>query len=172
MTEDIVHEATYPHPPAAVWRAITTPEALGSWLMENDFREPTVGHKFQFRDTPKKVVGWNGITDCEVVEVVPERRLVIAFGTGRDGFPATRVAFELEPAGPGTRVRFRHSGFTGLKGWLMRAGMNNGWGRMVKSSIPFVVREMEKGRVPPREETTAVSKAATRADVQAAKARA
>src|SRR5688572_1935374 len=99
MTEDIVHEATYPYPPATVWRAITTPQALNSWLMQNDFQGPTVGHKFQFRDKPKKVVGWDGVTDCEVLEVVPERRFVIAFGTGRDGFPATRVAFELEPSG-------------------------------------------------------------------------
>ena len=79
MTDDIVHEATYPFPPEAVWRALTTPEAMGAWLMETTFREPVVGHRFQFRDKPKRVVGWNGITECEVVEVTPPRRFVFKF---------------------------------------------------------------------------------------------
>lgn len=160
MTEDIIHEARYPFPPALVWRALTSREAMNAWLMENDFGSATVGHRFQFRDKPKKVVGWNGITDCEVVEVVPERRFVIAFGTGRDEFPATRVTWELEPTvDGGTRVRFRHAGFTGMKGWLMRAGMNNGWGRMVRHSIPFVLARMSHGSIPTRDETRAAARA-------------
>ena len=61
MVEDIVHEATHPHPPAAVWRALTTREALGVW--------------------PRKVVGWDGVARCEVLEVLPERRLAVASTT-------------------------------------------------------------------------------------------
>ena len=163
MIEDIVHEATYPFPPADVWRALTTREAMGAWLMENDFHEPTVGHRFQFRDKPKRIVGWDGVTDCEVLEVVPERRLVFLFGTGRDGFPATRVTWELEPTKEGTRVRFRHSGFTGLRGRLMRAGMSSGWGAMVKHAIPFMIERTRAGRVPTRDETKAARKQAAKA---------
>lgn len=166
MTDDIVHQATYPFPPAQVWRALTTPEALGSWLMANDFREPVVGHKFQFRDKPR--LGWNGVTDCEVIEAVPERRLAFTMSSGGD--PPTTVRFDLVPAGNGTTLKFRHSDFTGLKGWLMRAGMNHGWRGMVLHAIPFVVREMEKGRVPAREETTAVRKGGARGEATAARA--
>ncbi len=30
-------ERTYRHGPAEVWRALTAPAALGTWLMETDF---------------------------------------------------------------------------------------------------------------------------------------
>lgn len=163
MTEDIVHEATYPYPPADVWRAITTREALSAWLMDTDFQHPVVGHRFQFRDKPKKIVGWNGITDCEVLEVVPERRFVLAFGDGKDEYGPTKVIFELEPVSSGTRLRFRHTGFMGVKGWLMRAGMNNGWGGMVARAIPYVLARMREGRVPTKAETRAASRAAAKA---------
>ena len=152
MTDDIVHEATYPYPPADVWRAIVTPEALSSWLMQNDLKEAKVGERFEFRDKPRPM--WNGITKCEVVELVPERRFVLAFGLESEFL--TRVSFELEPtAEGGTRLKFRHSGFQGLKGWMMRAGMKNGWGGMVQRAIPFVVESMRRGRIPARDETKA-----------------
>lgn len=171
MTEDIVHEATYPYPPAEVWRALTTHEALNAWLMDNDFGEAKVGHRFEFRDKPRRVVGWDGISRCEVLEVVPERRMVWAFGIGDDTFTATKVQFDLEPTpSGGTRLRFRHSGFGGLKGWLMRAGMNQGWGGMVRHSIPYVVEQLRKGRVPTKDETNRIRKGGLRADHQAQKA--
>ena len=159
MSDDIVQEATYPYPPAVVWRALTDPAAISSWLMETDFREAKVGHRFQFRDRPR--MGWSGVTDCEVIEVVPGKRFVYRFGDAAEGFPATRVTWELEPVGAAsTRVRFRHSGFTGMKGWLMRAGMKNGWWRIVQRSIPYVIAQQEAGRTPPRAETKAHAKAA------------
>lgn len=37
-------EQTYPHPPAKIWRVLTTHEHLARWLMHNDF-EPKVGHE-------------------------------------------------------------------------------------------------------------------------------
>ena len=44
MKRDLRFEATYPHPPERVWRALTDPKALAEWLMENDF-EPRLGHQ-------------------------------------------------------------------------------------------------------------------------------
>ena len=32
-----------PHPPSKVWRALTEPDLIATWLMENDF-QPVVGH--------------------------------------------------------------------------------------------------------------------------------
>ncbi len=161
MTEDIVHEATYPYPPEEVWRAITEPAALNAWLMQTDFREAAVGHRFEFRDKPRKAVGWDGVTRCEVLEVVPPRRFVFRFGDGSGGFTPTTVSWDLErtPSG-GTHVRFRHSGFGGLKGWLMRQGMNQGWARMVARAIPFVIeRRRATGAFPLRDEVKANARA-------------
>jgi uncharacterized protein YndB with AHSA1/START domain len=72
MRRDLRIEKVYPHPPAKVWRAITTREALAEWLMENDF-ELKVGHRFQFRTEPAP--GFDGIVNCEVLEIEEERRL-------------------------------------------------------------------------------------------------
>lgn len=168
-----MHEATYPFPPSEVWRALTTREAMNAWLMDSDFGEAKVGHRFAFRDKPRKVVGWDGISRCEVLEVVPERKLVIAFGIEDETYSATKVHWELTPTPEGgTHVRFRHSGFGGLKGWLMRAGMNSGWGGMVRHSIPYVLEQLRKGRVPTKDETSAVRKSGLRGEHQATKARA
>jgi uncharacterized protein YndB with AHSA1/START domain len=169
MTEDIVHEATYPHPPDLVWRALTTQDALRAWLMDNTLEKAEVGHRFRFMDKPKRIVGWDGVTECEVVEAAPPRRLVIRFGI--DDGPTT-VTFDLEPTPEGgTRLRFRHEGFSGAKGWLMRQGMNQGWGGMVRHSIPFVLDRLTRGEVPTREETTAIRKSGLRTEHAARRAR-
>ncbi|MHB8587075.1 MAG: SRPBCC family protein [Thermoplasmatota archaeon] len=40
----------------------------------------------------------------------------------------TTVTWTLEPtADGGTRLRLVHSGLKGMRGMMMRAGMNNGW---------------------------------------------
>ncbi len=44
-------EAVYPHPVELVWRALTEPAALATWLMTNDF-QAKVGHRFTFRTDP------------------------------------------------------------------------------------------------------------------------
>lgn len=168
MTDDIVHEATYPYPPAEVWRALTSREAMSAWLMQTTFDEAKVGHRFEFRDKPR--LGWSGVTECEVLEVVPERRLVFSFAAQEDKGSPTRVEWDLAAVPGGTRLRLRHSGFTGFKGWMMRAGMNNGWGAIVRHAIPFVVARMRAGSVPSREETREVKKRGWRGEVQSAKA--
>jgi uncharacterized protein YndB with AHSA1/START domain len=70
---DIVVEDVLPHPPERVWKALTTAELIGRWLMPNDF-EPVVGKRFTF--TTRPIGDWDGIVQCEVLEVVPQRRLV------------------------------------------------------------------------------------------------
>jgi uncharacterized protein YndB with AHSA1/START domain len=62
----IVVERVIPHPPEKIWRALTLSPLIEEWLMKNDF-QPVVGHRFNFRATP--IHGWNGVTDCEVLEV-------------------------------------------------------------------------------------------------------
>ena len=38
----------FPHPVEKVWQALTDPDALREWLMENDF-EPRIGKRFVLR---------------------------------------------------------------------------------------------------------------------------
>jgi uncharacterized protein YndB with AHSA1/START domain len=39
----------YPHPPTKVWRALTEPKLMGSWLMAPDTFEARAGHRFTFQ---------------------------------------------------------------------------------------------------------------------------
>src|SRR5260221_250429 len=50
-TRDIVVEDVLPYSPERVWKALTTAELIGKWLMPNDF-EPWVGKRFTFKSRP------------------------------------------------------------------------------------------------------------------------
>ena len=71
-THSIVVERVMPHPPEKIWRALTQGPLIEEWLMKNDF-QPVVGHQFNFRADP--MPDWNGVTDCEVLIVEPNKRL-------------------------------------------------------------------------------------------------
>src|SRR5262245_55571305 len=103
-TRSIVVERTMPHPAAKIWRALTETSLIAEWLMQNDF-QAQVGHRFQFRAKP--VPGWSGVTNCEVLELDPPKRLVYTWGDGSesDSKLRTLVTWTLTPVANGTLVR-------------------------------------------------------------------
>lgn len=114
--KSIVVESELRHPPEKVWRALTEPDLIASWLMPNDF-QPKVGHRFTLRTRPAP--GFDGIVHCEVLAVEPQRRLSYSWRGGspeRRGYGAeldTVVTWTLEPLPDGgTRLRLDHDGFT------------------------------------------------------------
>ena len=113
--EQIVVEYAFQHAPAKVWRALTEPELLAGWLMPNDIA-PVVGHKFNFRSQP--MGDWNRVVDCEVLEVVPEKKFVYTWNGGsakNEGYGhklETTVTWTLEPRDAGgTLLKLVHHGF-------------------------------------------------------------
>ena len=113
--QSILVEYDLPDAPKKVWRALTEPKLLEAWLMPNDIL-PVVGHRFNFRAQP--VPGWDGIVYCEVLEVVPEQRLVYTWRGGSQKLEGygheldTIVTWMLTPtADGGTRLHLEHSGF-------------------------------------------------------------
>jgi uncharacterized protein YndB with AHSA1/START domain len=108
-TRSLVVERVFLHPPEKLWRALTESTLLAEWMMSNDF-EPVIGRSFQFRTEPRS--GWNGIADCEVLVVEPQRRLSYNWGVGggQSGLQWV-VAWTLTPAEGGTHVRMEQSGF-------------------------------------------------------------
>jgi uncharacterized protein YndB with AHSA1/START domain len=154
MISDIVYEATYPYPPEQVWKAIATPEGLSAWLMQNDFREAKVGHKFRFTDRPRPF--WDGICDCEVAVADSPRLFALKWGVNVKS-TTTDVSWTLAPTSDGgTHVQFRHGGLTGLMGFVMKKGMSKGWRLMLERSIPFVLEKAAQGALPPRDEVKRV----------------
>jgi uncharacterized protein YndB with AHSA1/START domain len=121
MSRDLHFEMTYPYTPEQVWAALTNSEALGQWLMPNNF-EPVIGHRFQFQTKPAP--GFDGTVRCEVLEVLRPARLVYSWtGGGID----TKLIWTLERLPEGTRLTLDHTGFKGLRGLLVSKILGKGW---------------------------------------------
>src|SRR6266404_3873129 len=75
-TDNVIElEHYYSHPPAAVWRALTTPELHARWWTAGDVK-PVVGHKFELD------MGHWGKQSCEVLAVEPERLISYVYALG------------------------------------------------------------------------------------------
>jgi uncharacterized protein YndB with AHSA1/START domain len=148
MKRDLKLERTYAHAPERVWRALTDPRAVSTWLMENDF-QPTLGHTFTFRARPQP--GWDGVTYCEVTEIDPPRRLAYKWRGGAKGKPATLdtvVRFTLEPVAGGTKLLLEHNGFDGFKAVLLSFMMKAGWAKMLREKLPAVLDTLSRDGLP------------------------
>jgi uncharacterized protein YndB with AHSA1/START domain len=126
----LVVEQEMPHPAERVWRALTQGPLIAEWLMKNDFR-PIVGHRFKFRATPME--HWNGVTDCEVLIVEPNKQLAYTWNaSGEEAANGlkTVVTWTLTPTKDGVLVRMEQSGFR-PEDSANYLGAGYGWKRFV-----------------------------------------
>lgn len=107
-----IHVDEYlPHPPAAVWRALTEPPLIADWLMDNNF-EPVVGHDYIMRGTPVPAVGFSGLVASRVLDLRDGRLLRISWRDAEAGNDLqSTVTWTLAPEGTGTRLDLVHEGF-------------------------------------------------------------
>jgi uncharacterized protein YndB with AHSA1/START domain len=138
MNRDIVLEVTYPVSPELVWCALTEPELIHEWLMENNFRAEK-GARCEFRMPP--ALGFNGIVQCEVIEVEPHHRLVYTWDGG-GAWGKTTLTWTLEPYETGTKLRLEHCGFQGFRPFLLSFMMGSGWKKKLSSTIRQVLQRM------------------------------
>jgi uncharacterized protein YndB with AHSA1/START domain len=128
-------EGVLPHAPEIVWKTLTTAELIGRWLMPNDF-VAAVGKTFTFRTKP--MGDWDGVVHCEVLEVVPNRKLVYSWKGGSDSNPNygarldTVVTWTLTPVSGGTHLRMVHAGFRSPGNDFAFDAMSPGWGRVLQ----------------------------------------
>jgi uncharacterized protein YndB with AHSA1/START domain len=126
--------------PATVFRTLTEPALLDRWLASSARVDLRVGGAID--------LGWSGGGDgetpgegaLEILELVPDRRLVLAWPDWRGSadVPMQRVSWELTASGAGTRVELRHTGFVRavdrsdyFQGW---AGFLGGMARVAASA--------------------------------------
>jgi len=115
QTEAIAFDVDLHHAPAKVWRALTDPALLSAWLL------PAVGFKlepgaaFTFNAPPQP--GWDGIVNCGVVDIEPQKKLTYRWVVGDLD---TIVTFTLTPTASGTRLVIVQSGF--------KPDQKNNWG--------------------------------------------
>lgn len=141
---DIHIVCDYPHPPAMLWRAVTDPELVARWTVTGRGGRPvgfapTVGTRFQFVGKP--VPGWNGIVDCEILEV-REPSLLRFSWQGDENGPTTYVTYRIEPHDAGTRFSYDHTGFTGATGFVMAKLLGSVRKKMLTVGLPAVLDDL------------------------------
>jgi uncharacterized protein YndB with AHSA1/START domain len=136
-TQTITVEYELPQAPEKVWRALTEAELIARWLMVNDLR-PVVGHRFTFKAQP--MPGWDGVVQCEVLEVVPPERLSYSWRGGPETSRLdTVVTWRLaRTTSGGTRLVLEHAGFTSANAFAFDA-LNKGWRGKVAQSLREVL---------------------------------
>jgi len=136
-THDIVVDEVFPHAPETIWKALTTGELIARWLMAPDGFEAIEGNRFTYKTTPAGA--WDGTICCQVLEVVPNERLVYSWQGGHEanvGYGSrleTVVTWSLVRAGNGTRVRLVHAGFELPRNDTAFRNMSEGWKKVVRN---------------------------------------
>ena len=136
---------TYPQAVEVVWRALTDPEIVPRWTATGAGGRPVgfgtePGTRFQFVGKPKP--GWDGVVECEVLEV--REPSVFRFSwTDTGSGNTTEVAFRLSAtAEGGTRLDYEHTGFTGLSGFLMSRLLGRVRRTMLRVGLPPVLADL------------------------------
>ena len=124
QSETISFEFDLKHPPEKVWRALTEPALLAEWLLPVVELQLAPGATFAFKAPPQP--GWDGVVNCRLLEIEPQRKLRYAWVVGDMD---TVVTFELTPTASGTRLSLVQSGFKPeqKRNW---GGARYGWNMM------------------------------------------
>jgi uncharacterized protein YndB with AHSA1/START domain len=142
----------YPHPVEKLWHALTDPELVPLWTSTGRGGRPEgfsaeVGAHFRFVGKP--VPGWNGIVECEVLEVDPPFTLRHSW-KGDEREPSV-VTWRIEPTESGSRLTYDHTGFKGIDGIIMsNLVLGPIRRRMLEHGLPAVLDAIdESGRLRP-----------------------
>src|SRR4051812_41494214 len=134
----------YPHFPELIWRLLTDAALIPLWTSSGKGGRPVgfapvVGTRFKF--VAKPMPGWNGVVECEVLEV-REPFLLRYSWLGGEKDDLTRVTNLLEPVAGGTRFTWEHTGFTGIGGFLVSRVLNRVRTKMLDVGFPAVLADL------------------------------
>jgi uncharacterized protein YndB with AHSA1/START domain len=136
-TRDIVVEEEFPHAPETIWKVLTSGALMARWIMAPTGFEAVEGTRFTFQTTPAG--DWDGVIQCQVLEVIPHERFVYSWKGGHPdnvGYGArldTVVTFTLAKMRSGTRLRVVHSGFELPRNEIAFRNMGDGWKKVVSN---------------------------------------
>lgn len=134
MKRGVTIETELPSSREEVWRALTDPVALSEWLMPVEGFAPVVGQRFVLRAKP--MPGWDGVVNCEVLEVDEPGRLAYRWQGSRMS-RSTTVTWQLTGMEGGrTRLRLEHDGFDGVGGSLFAMMHRGGWKKFLHNRLP------------------------------------
>jgi uncharacterized protein YndB with AHSA1/START domain len=124
MARTIELETTVDASPDTVFQALTEAGELARWFPSSAESDPRTGgsfsYRFEFDDASR-----NHTYSGEYLEIAAGERVRYPWQTG---LGPTEVAFHLEPADGGTRVRLAHSGWREGGDWDASVEMHRqGW---------------------------------------------
>ncbi len=134
-TQDIVVDEVFAHAPETIWKTLTTGALIARWLMEPRGFAPVPGTRFTYQT--KAAGAWDGTIHCEVLEVVPNERLVYAWKGGHESNHGLRFAarhgrhVHADQVAEGTRLKLVHSGFVTPINDTAFQNMSDGWRKVV-----------------------------------------
>ena len=134
MKTEIKHSWFYNQTAEEIWAYLTQSELIEKWLMPNNF-EPTVGRKFEFTTNPIPSMNLNGSFYCEVMEVIPLKKLVYSWNGGasiNDLSLNTIVEWTIETKENGIELHLVHTGFTTENAMILGA-MTEGWDKNIQT---------------------------------------
>jgi uncharacterized protein YndB with AHSA1/START domain len=147
LAQEIVVDEVFPHAPETIWKVLTTGALIGRWLMEPTGFEPVKGKRFTYRTKPAGA--WDGTIHCQVLEAIPNERLVYSWKGGHQdnvGYGApldTVVTFTLSRVADGTRVHLVHSGFVSPHNDSALTTMGAGWKKVVRDLGAIAASEVK-----------------------------
>jgi len=131
-------ERNYPKPPQRVFAAFSDPAQKRRWFAEGEeFQVEKFEMDFRVGRTERSsflVKGMECVNDTVYLDIVPDRRIVLAYTMTLAGkrFSSSQATFELVPAEKGTDLVFTEQGafFEGADGPQMR---QEGWTKLLES---------------------------------------
>lgn len=147
-TQDIVVDEVLPHAPETIWKALTSGALIARWLMAPTGFAPVPGTHFTFQTKPAGL--WDGVIQCQVLEVIPNERFVYAWKGGHEsnvGYGSrldTVVSWVLSKVERGTRVRLVHSGFVVQLNDTAFTNMSEGW-RNIVPRLAAIINDQDQG---------------------------
>ena len=126
MQESIQQSWFFNQSPKEVWAYLTEPALIEQWLMKTDFK-PVLGQKFRFTFVAKPGSYYDGVVNCEVLEIKPYTRLSYSWnGTAESNTRQFNsvVEWTLVPKENGTELQINHKGFEILEDVINHG---NGW---------------------------------------------
>ncbi|HEV7781942.1 MAG TPA: SRPBCC domain-containing protein [Chitinophagaceae bacterium] len=131
-----VIERTLNAPVSTVWKAITDKDEMKKWYFDLDAFKAEVGFNFQFTGQGSK--GEKYLHLCEVMEVVPQEKLVYSWRY--DGLEGNSfVTFELSPEGNKTKLKLTHAGletFPQPNSDFAKESFAKGWTELIGTLLP------------------------------------
>jgi uncharacterized protein YndB with AHSA1/START domain len=129
MEKNIRKEISCKSPPLQVWEALTNPQEISAWLMPTtDFRAEK-GQRFMMQAKP--MGKWDGKIYGEILDVDPPHKLSYTW-KGDQMKSNTVLTWTLVPRDGGTLLILEHTGFKGLRDYVLGIFHSMGWKKFLQ----------------------------------------